>query len=143
MGESQARNKYTYAASVAAKEGYQQIAAIFLDGGLALNRYWRTGGYSLNTENGNLPQRLAALPALWRGSARLTDLIKQALTAREFFLRGKVEALEESLQRWAGSPIRVELRSTTGGNYVDRYRDGTFASPASRERSRARSRKSC
>jgi rubrerythrin len=30
-GESQARNRYSYAASVAKKEGYEQIAAIFLD----------------------------------------------------------------------------------------------------------------
>ena len=30
-GESQARNKYTYWASVAKKEGYEQIAAIFLE----------------------------------------------------------------------------------------------------------------
>lgn len=30
-GESQARNKYTYFASVAKKEGYEQIAEIFLD----------------------------------------------------------------------------------------------------------------
>jgi len=30
-GESQARNKYTYFASVAKKEGYEKIAAIFLD----------------------------------------------------------------------------------------------------------------
>ena len=30
-GESQARNKYTYFASVALKEGYEQIAAIFLE----------------------------------------------------------------------------------------------------------------
>ncbi len=30
-GESQARNRYTYYASVAKKEGYEQIAAIFLD----------------------------------------------------------------------------------------------------------------
>jgi rubrerythrin len=29
-GESQARNKYTYFASVAQKEGYEQIAALFL-----------------------------------------------------------------------------------------------------------------
>ena len=29
-GESQARNKYTYFASVAMKEGYEQIAALFL-----------------------------------------------------------------------------------------------------------------
>ena len=30
-GESEARNKYTYFASVAKKEGFEQIAAIFLD----------------------------------------------------------------------------------------------------------------
>ncbi len=30
-GESQARNRYTYYAKVAKKEGYEQIAAIFLD----------------------------------------------------------------------------------------------------------------
>ena len=30
-GESQARNKYTYCASKAKKEGYEQIAAIFLE----------------------------------------------------------------------------------------------------------------
>ncbi len=29
-GESQARNKYTYFASVAKKEGYEQMASIFL-----------------------------------------------------------------------------------------------------------------
>ena len=29
-GESQARNKYTYFSSVAKKEGYEQIAALFL-----------------------------------------------------------------------------------------------------------------
>jgi rubrerythrin len=31
MGESQARNKYTYFASAAKKEGYEQISAIFLE----------------------------------------------------------------------------------------------------------------
>ena len=30
-GESEARNKYTYFASVARKEGYEQIAALFLE----------------------------------------------------------------------------------------------------------------
>ena len=30
-GESMARNKYTYFASVAKKEGYEQIAGIFLE----------------------------------------------------------------------------------------------------------------
>jgi len=37
----------------------------------------------------------ANLPVLWRGSARLTDLIKQALTAREFFLRGKQYVVQD------------------------------------------------
>lgn len=31
VGESQARNKYTYFASVAKKEGYEQIASVFLE----------------------------------------------------------------------------------------------------------------
>jgi len=30
-GESQARNRYTYFASTAKKEGYEQIAAVFLE----------------------------------------------------------------------------------------------------------------
>ena len=30
-GESQARNKYTYYASVAKKEGYEQLASIFME----------------------------------------------------------------------------------------------------------------
>jgi rubrerythrin len=30
-GESQARNRYTYFASVAKKEGYEQIAAVFIE----------------------------------------------------------------------------------------------------------------
>jgi len=30
-GESQARNRYTYFASIAKKEGYEQISAIFLE----------------------------------------------------------------------------------------------------------------
>lgn len=30
-GESEARNKYTYFASVAKKEGYEQISALFLE----------------------------------------------------------------------------------------------------------------
>ena len=34
-GESQARNRYTYFASVAKKEGYEQIAGIFLETAVA------------------------------------------------------------------------------------------------------------
>ena len=34
-------------------------------------------------------------PALWRGPARLTDLMRQALTAREFFLKGKQYVVQD------------------------------------------------
>ena len=40
-GESQARNKYTYYASKAKKEGYEQIAALFLE--TAENEKQRSG----------------------------------------------------------------------------------------------------
>src|SRR5262245_50234065 len=33
-------------------------------GGLS---YWKTGDFRLHPENGNLPQRLCALPLLWQG----------------------------------------------------------------------------
>ena len=36
-GESQARNKYTYFASVAKKAGYEQIAALFLQTAWKMN----------------------------------------------------------------------------------------------------------
>jgi len=36
------------------------------------------------------------LPPLWRGPARLSDLIKQALTAREFFLNGKQYVVQDA-----------------------------------------------
>jgi preprotein translocase subunit SecA len=42
-----------------------------------------------------LSGRLAELPALWRGPARAAELIKQALTAREFFLQGRQYVVQE------------------------------------------------
>ena len=42
-GESQARNKYTYFASVAKKEGYEQISSLFLktaDNEMAHAKMW-------------------------------------------------------------------------------------------------------
>ena len=45
-GESQARNKYTYFASKAKKEGYEQIAAIFLE--TAENERMRTSAIAIS-----------------------------------------------------------------------------------------------
>ena len=55
-GESQARNKYTYFASQAKKEGYEQIAVIFLetaDNEKEHAKMWLTelGGINSTTEN--------------------------------------------------------------------------------------------
>jgi len=58
-GESQARNKYTYFASVAKKEGYEQIAAIFLqtaDNEKEHAKMW----FKALGELGNTAQNLAA-----------------------------------------------------------------------------------
>lgn len=58
-GESQARNKYTYFASVAKKEGYEQIAALFLktaDNEKEHAKMW----FKELKGIGNTPQNLAA-----------------------------------------------------------------------------------
>ena len=61
-GESQARNKYTYFASVAKKEGYEQIAEIFArtaDNEKEHAKMW----FKLLGELGNTAQNLAAAAA--------------------------------------------------------------------------------
>ena len=61
-GESQARNKYTYFASVAKKEGYEQISAIFAktaDNEKEHAKMW----FKLLGEPGNTAENLAAAAA--------------------------------------------------------------------------------
>ena len=61
-GESQARNKYTYFASVAKKEGYEQIAALFLktaDNEKEHAKLW----FKELKGIGNTPENLAAAAA--------------------------------------------------------------------------------
>ena len=61
-GESQARNKYTYFASVAKKEGYEQISAIFAktaDNEKEHAKMW----FKLLGELGNTAENLAAAAA--------------------------------------------------------------------------------
>lgn len=58
-GESQARNKYTYFASVAKKEGYEQISAIFLDTANNEKEHAKMWFKALN-ELGNTAQNLKA-----------------------------------------------------------------------------------
>ena len=60
-GESQARNKYTYFASVAKKEGYEQIAALFLETADNEKEHAKMWFKALG-ELGNTAENLKAVP---------------------------------------------------------------------------------
>ncbi|MEE0841611.1 MAG: rubrerythrin family protein [Christensenellales bacterium] len=67
-GESQARNKYTYYASKAKKEGYEQIAAIFLetaDNEKEHAKLWFKEFHGIGTTTENLIDAAAGEHAEW------------------------------------------------------------------------------
>ncbi len=81
-GESQARNKYTYFASVAKKEGYEQIAALFLK--TADNEKEHAKMWFKELHNGEVPSTIEILKAaadgenyewtdMYEGFARTAD----------------------------------------------------------------------
>ena len=82
-GESQARNKYTYFASKAKKEGYEQIAAIFEE--TALNEREHAKLWFKYLCGGDVPTTTANLAAAAAGeNAEWTDMYaRMALEARE------------------------------------------------------------
>ena len=60
LGESQARNKYTYFASKAKKEGYEQISAIFTETANNEKEHAKIW-FKLLMENGEIPDTLTCL----------------------------------------------------------------------------------
>ena len=82
-GESQARNKYTYFASKAKKEGYQQIAAIFEE--TANNEKEHAKMWFKELNNGEVPSTIENLKAAAEGeNYEWTDMYKDfAKTAKE------------------------------------------------------------
>jgi len=103
-GESQARNKYTYFASQAKKEGYEQIAAIFLE--TAENEKEHAKMWFKYLHNGQVPTTEENLKAAAEGeNFEHTEMYKRmAEEAREegfmeiaakFALIAKVEAEHE------------------------------------------------
>ena len=82
-GESQARNKYTYFASKAKKEGYEQIAAIFLE--TADNEKEHAKMWFKELNGGAVPSTVENLKAAAEGeNFEWTDMYKEfAETARE------------------------------------------------------------
>ena len=81
-GESQARNKYTYFASKAKKEGYEQIAAIFLE--TADNEKEHAKMWFKQLNGGDVPSTMDNLKAAAEGeNYEWTDMYKEfAETAR-------------------------------------------------------------
>ncbi len=103
-GESQARNKYTYYASKAKKEGYEQIAAIFTE--TADNEKEHAELWFKYLHGGKVPTTVENLKDAAEGeNYEWTDMYKSmAITAREegfdeiaekFELVGKIEAEHE------------------------------------------------
>ncbi len=82
-GESQARNKYTYFASKAKKEGYEQIAAIFLE--TADNEKEHAKLWFKELNGGDVPSTLENLNAAAEGeNYEWTDMYDEfAKTAKE------------------------------------------------------------
>ena len=114
-GESQARNKYTYFASVAKKEGYEQIAALFLE--TAENEKEHAKIWFKYLCGGEVPNTAANLKAAAEGeNYEHTEMYKEfAQVAREegfteiaarFEMVGKIEAEHE--QRYLELLEKVE-----------------------------------
>lgn len=82
-GESQARNKYTYFASKAKKEGYEQIAAIFLE--TAENEKEHAKLWFKHLNGGSVPSTAECLKMAAEGeNYEWTEMYKEmAKTARE------------------------------------------------------------
>lgn len=82
-GESQARNKYTYFASVAKKEGYEQISAIFLE--TADNEKEHAKMWFKELNGGKIPSTIDNLHAAADGeNFEWTDMYDEfAKTAKE------------------------------------------------------------
>ena len=94
-GESQARNKYTYFASKAKKEGYEQIAAIFEE--TAGNEKEHAKMWFKELCDGAVPDTVENLKAAAEGeNYEYTDMYKEfAATARE-------EGFEEIAKKFEG-----------------------------------------
>ena len=117
-GESQARNKYTFAASRAKKEGYEQIAAIFEE--TANNEKEHAKMWFKELNNGNIPSTEENLIAAIEGeNYEWTNMYEEfAKVAREegfdsiaykFEAVGKIEKEHEERFRKLLSNLKEDL----------------------------------
>ena len=99
-GESQARNKYTYYASKAKKEGYEQIAAIFLetaDNEKEHAKLWFKEFHGIGTTTENLIDAAAGEHAgEYRAYADHLDDVTQAVTESSSGMISRLQLVEGS-----------------------------------------------
>ena len=102
-GESQARNKYTYFAKIAKKEGYEQIAAIFEETAaqeMQHAKFWFTEFHGLEATPENLVAAAAGENEEWTDMyQRMADEAREegfTALAIKFENVGKVEKSHEA-----------------------------------------------
>mgnify|MGYP005923763139 CR=1 FL=1 len=115
-GESQARNKYTYFASVAKKEGYEQIAAIFqetADNEKEHAKMWFKELNGIGTTAENLLE--AAEGELLEWSALYTDSAGIALDEgfKDISVAFKMIAKVEEFHEWRYRKLLSRLKDDT------------------------------
>jgi rubrerythrin len=126
-GESQARNKYTYLASKARKDGYEQIAAIFEETANNEKEHAKLWFKALN--GGEIPSTLENLEAAADGEAyEWTDMyVEFAKVAKEegfneiaylFESVGKIEKEHEERYRKLIENIDKELVFSNDGDTI-------------------------
>ena len=136
-GESEARNKYTYFASKAKKDGYEQIAAIFLE--TAENEKEHAKMWYKELNGGAVADTETNLEAAAEGeNFEWTDMYKGfAETAREegfdelaekFEAVAKIEKAHEERYRKLLSNIREKKVFSSDGEAIWAYRGGEVCS---------------
>ena len=100
-GESQARNRYTYFASVARDEGYRQIEAIFQE--TADQEKEHAKRFFKFLEGGEL-EITAAFPAGVIGTT--AENLKAAAAGEHSRLRSSIQSSPTSLRRRASRPLQ-------------------------------------
>ena len=131
-GESQARNKYTYFASKAKKDGYEQIAAIFLE--TAENEKEHAKMWFKELNGGEIPSTIDNLLAAAEGeNYEWTDMYKGfAETAREegfdriaylFEEVGKIEKEHEERYRRLLDNVNGDLVFSRDGDKIWKCRN--------------------
>ena len=131
-GESQARNKYTYFASKAKKEGYEQIAALFLE--TAENEKEHAKIWFKLLCGGDIPSTAENLTAAAAGeNAEWTDMYpKMAAEAREegfdkiaylFEAVGKIEQEHEERYKKLLENVKGDLVFSKDGDKIWKCRN--------------------